>query len=124
MIGFKTWRQLQEFRDLHPTLEDVLQDLLHFWPTEIPFVITDIGRTHEEDDALNASGIHSAGPPWRALDFRTRTVADDLITSIAEDINDRWIYDPSRPGKKVLFHLPHGTGPHGHLQVHPETRIA
>jgi len=37
-------------------------------------------------------------------------------------VNDKWIYDPSRPGKKCcLFHNA-GNGWHLHLQVHTNTR--
>jgi hypothetical protein len=124
VIGFLSWRQLREFNDLHPTLEDILKDVLFFWPKRVPFVVIDIGRTREEDQALDASGIHAAGPPWRALDFRTTVFGSHhqaLADGLADEINTRWCYDPARPTKCVLYVEPHGTGPHGHLQIHPDT---
>jgi hypothetical protein len=126
LIGFTDFRQLEEYQDLHPTLKDIVVDTLHLWPKKCPFLVTCIGRTLEEDGALGASGIHAAGPPWRALDFRILVFGDqhqEVADDLAEEVNARWVYDPERPHLKVLLTAPHGTGPHGHLQVHEETQL-
>jgi hypothetical protein len=83
------------------------------------FVITSIYRTPQEDAALHASGIHV---DWRAVDVRTRGRSQTAIGDVTSYINGRWHYDPSRPNLKVCFSEPHGTGPHGHFQVHPRSR--
>lgn len=85
------------------------------------FTITSIFRNAEEDAALNASGIHVV---WRAVDVRTRGQPKAVVDDVTQFINRRWVYDPSRPALKVCFAEPHGTGPHGHYQVHPKTRRA
>jgi hypothetical protein len=121
-----TPRQALELREAHPLLVSVLEDVWRYWPSPaIDFVVTSIGRTPAEDAELGASGIHAAGPPWRALDFRVvgfganyGLIADELANSI----NTLWAYDLARPTMTVLFVAPHGNGPHGHLQVHPSTR--
>jgi hypothetical protein len=83
------------------------------------FTITSIFRTPAEDAALNASGIHV---DWRAVDVRTRGQSKEAIDDVTRHTNSRWAYDPQRPHMKVCFSEPHGTGPHGHYQVHPRTR--
>lgn len=83
------------------------------------FTITSIFRTRAEDAALNASGIHV---DWRAVDVRTRGLSQEAVRDVTVYINNRWVYDPTRPNLKVCFSEPHGTGPHGHFQVHPRTR--
>src|SRR5215216_4099443 len=83
------------------------------------FTITSIFRTPAEDAALHASGIHV---DWRAVDVRTRGLSGSVVSDVTNYINGRWVYDPTRPHLKVCFAEPHGTGPHGHYQVHPRTR--
>ncbi|HEX8127891.1 MAG TPA: hypothetical protein VF527_02240 [Pyrinomonadaceae bacterium] len=83
------------------------------------FTITSIHRTPAEDAALRASGIHV---DWRAVDVRTRGHKQTVIDDVTNHINRRWAYDPARPHMKVCFAEPHGSGPHGHYQVHPKTR--
>lgn len=83
------------------------------------FTITSIYRTPAEDAALHASGIHV---DWRAVDVRTRGQRQEVIDDVTRHINRKWVYDPSRPHLKVCFAEPHGTGPHGHYQVHPRTK--
>jgi len=117
-------RHLDEWRDAHPTLVRIVREILGLWYWPMPFIVTSIARTHAEDLALGASGIHSSGPPWRALDFRISHLGphhQEQADAIAKTINLRWAYDPARPSKLVLFTAPHGTGPHGHVQVHAAT---
>lgn len=119
-------RMIVEWRDCHPTLVAAFEDVLRYWPNpSVDVVVTCIARTHAEDAALGASGIHASGPPWRALDFRITSLGPDyqnLADDLAEKINTLWVYDLGRPSMRVLFTAPHGNGPHGHLQVHPSTR--
>ena len=125
-----TPRQLQEVGQLHPTLMEMLRELMMRWP-EDTIELSCVGRSWEEDKELGASGIHSAGPPWRAIDVRIRTLGEtDEMTpqdqiaadNIADKINAGWLYDPLRPKIEEVISRQHGTGPHIHLQVHPRTR--
>jgi hypothetical protein len=79
------------------------------------FTITSIFRTPQEDAALHASGIHV---DWRAVDVRTRGRSQQAIMDVTNHLNNRWVYDPTRPNLKVCFSEPHGSGPHAHYQVH------
>lgn len=118
-----TLRQMTEFPQIHPTLLEVLKSLVHRWP-HFQLVVTSLARTREEDENLGASGIHSAGPPWRAIDLRTRSLQErqmDRLRIVEEAVNLEWIYDPQRPDLKVLLVSAHGTGPHAHVQVHNRT---
>ena len=115
-------RNLWEFYNIHPTLKLVLADIINNWLTATLF-ITSFNRTNEEDISMEASGIHSSGPPWRAIDIRILDLDPDpikcqqLADTICEKVNKSWTYDPSRPTLLVAFCKPHGTGPHVHLQV-------
>jgi hypothetical protein len=120
-----TPRQLSEWRNAHPSLVEVIEDILTFWPWPKQFVVTCIARTVAEDGALGGSGVHASGPSWRALDFRISHLGVDYqeqADRMAEAINSKWIYDLARPELSVLVTARHGTGPHGHVQVHPSTR--
>jgi hypothetical protein len=120
-----TPRQFFEVRDLHPLLWLVLQSLLSEWPIDAPFMVTSIARTKEEDAKLHGSGVHCSGPPWRALDVRTTNLGinfQERAIALQEHVNRRWVYDPARPKMQVANFAPHGSGPHGHLQVHSATQ--
>ena len=118
-----TTRQAKEFTRLNPMLREIFLDLMEMWPTKT-LTITCIGRTKEEDKALGASGVHSTGEPWRAIDVRIRTLPDyqNAADEMADVLNSTWEYDPVRPGKSVAVSKLHGTGPHIHLQCHPRTK--
>ncbi|MDQ3917702.1 MAG: hypothetical protein M3348_04440 [Acidobacteriota bacterium] len=83
------------------------------------FTLSSIYRTPAEDAALSASGIHIY---WRAVDVRIKGRPQSQINDVADYINGRYVYDPARPNMKVCFKEPHGTGPHAHYQVHPNTK--
>jgi hypothetical protein len=80
---------------------------------------TSLLRSEEEDKALRGSGVHVDG---RGFDIRTRGIPKKTVEALAKYVNTRWEYDSSRPRLLVLFVKTHGTGPHGHFQVHPKTR--
>jgi hypothetical protein len=104
---------------LRQIVEDAAQRAMDSWNWE--FTITSIYRSPAEDAALNASGIHTY---WRAVDVRTKGRSKQSVDDVTRYINTRWIYDPNRPAMRVCFAEPHGTGPHGHYQVHANTRRA
>ena len=114
------YRQFQELDSIHPRLKEVLEDVLGIWPAA-EMEVTCLLRTPAEDKAIGGSGVHSAG---RGADVRTRNLPDpqEMADEVAEAINAMWDYDPDRPGMfKVARSDPHGSGPHLHCQVHPNT---
>lgn len=121
-MNFATVRIENEWQDkrLHPLLRVLVQEAQEYaqsrWGWR--FFVTCIFRTKEEDDALEGTGIHTA---WRAIDIRTRNIDRDAVQDLTDHINDNWIYDPKRPSLVVLYAKPHGSGPHAHFQVHPNT---
>jgi hypothetical protein len=84
------------------------------------FVLTSIFRTAQEDAELHASGIHTF---WRAVDVRTKDQEQAAVNGVADFINNKYIYDPHRPGMKVCFKEPHGNNVHAHFQIHANTRL-
>ena len=68
------------------------------------------------------SGVHGA---WRGIDFRIFEKSGEEGTyRIAEIMNSIYQYDYKRPHMQVaVTELYHGTGPHLHLQIHPNTHF-
>ena len=64
-------------------------------------------------------GVHGT-QPLRGLDLRCRS--ESMGQLVAQDLNQRWIYDPERPQMKVAIYHDVGQGAHLHLQAHPNTR--
>lgn len=119
-------RHLVELAGVYPQMLDVLGDLMHIWPG--PVLLGDIYRDPDEEARLGRSGIHGAGPPYRAVDVRTSSLGVEtdahrwaICQRVAAELNNLWIYDPSRGNLRVAIGDPHGTAPHLHLQVHPAT---
>lgn len=83
------------------------------------FHVTSLIRTAAEDRELGGSGVHVEG---RGCDVRTKGQPPRHVDALVKYVNNRWVYDPDRPALLVLVTKPHGTGPHGHFQVHPHTR--
>jgi len=54
--------------------------------------------------------------PLRGIDERCHIIV--LGKEIETKLNSRWIYDPTRPGKKVCKFHDTGEGLHLHYQVH------
>jgi len=63
--------------------------------------------------------VHST-IPFRGMDVRSSIYEDPH--AVANDVNDHWVYDPSRPEMKCAIYHNVGRGFHIHLQVHDETR--
>jgi hypothetical protein len=119
-----TPRTLGEFTACVPRLQEILAFLALIWP-DADLEVTCIHRTPEEEAAAGGkSGIHVAGPPYRAIDVRVRNISGDpqgAADALGAKVNERYAYDPARPEMECAFTAPHGTGPHIHLQVHPAT---
>lgn len=123
-ILFASPRLLREFSDLDGRLYTIFFELAErFWPAPgQPCRVVCIHRTPEEERAAGGqTGIHTQGPPHRAIDVGGANLTQAQIDLACRAINLRWEYDSERPTKQVAFGVPHGTGPHIHLQVHPAT---
>jgi len=72
---------------------------------------------------LHANDLHGTDRV-RADDIREWAYPKHLAQEIEDDVNSKWIYDPSRPHKKCAWiHENRKTkGSHFHLQTHPNTR--
>ena len=59
--------------------------------------------------------------PCRAMDLGCK---DHVIGErVADYLNKRWIYDPTRPSKVcAIYHTKKGGQPHIHVQSHPSTK--
>ena len=79
--------------------------------TGVEFTVTSLFR-------IGDPGVHGQ-LPLRGVDLRMRDA--ETGTTIANDINRRWVYDPKRP--ELACAVLHGDGPnlHLHLQTHPNT---
>lgn len=95
----------------HPKLIELL-----VWAVFIkgwPVVVTSFYRP---DDA----GVHGT-EPVRGIDLRSYSFENPH--AIAQEINDNWIYDNTRPDMNVCVFHDVGSGLHFHLQVHPWTEF-
>lgn len=121
-----TLRGLLEWQDVHLLLQTIVYEVADLWWDD-DIEMGDIHRTQAENDAVGSkSTVHVVGPPFRAVDIRTRIEGGDFqakADAVAAKINARWIYDPARPKMVVAYSDVHGTGPHLHVQVHPNTRL-
>lgn len=120
-------RNLSAYINTYPILREMLMELIYNVPNKkgVYVQITSLDRTEEEDKLLKASGIHSSGPPWRAIDIVIRGIINDQeeYDRISKVLNDKYEYDFKRPNKyNVAYSNPHGTGKHIHLQCHANTR--
>lgn len=125
-VIFPTSRILREWNDIDPLLYQIFMELVErAWPeSSIDCRLTCIHRTDEEERlAGGKTGIHTVGPPFRAIDIGGRDFSQAQLDSTASWLNQRWTYDPTQPSLNVAFVRPHGTGPHIHLQVSPRTHI-
>ena len=102
-------------------LVSLVYTLAEVWPAGKPMRFTSFNRSKLADKKLGASGIHSAGPPHRALDVGAVEFDQLHIDAMAEYVNTHWVYDRNRPHLKCAISKPHGTGKHLHLQVHKRT---
>lgn len=67
---------------------------------------------------INDPGVHGT-LPLRGADLRER---NQLVGNVIKGwVNSRWVYDASRPEKKVCKFHDTGKGLHIHVQVHRNT---
>ena len=118
-----TPRLLAEWADCSPLLRKIVLAAVEYWPAgRGPVRITSIWRTAAEEAAAGGkSGIHCAPAPYRACDLGARELTQDEIIAICTAVNDFWEYDPQRQEKVVAYGAVHGSGPHIHCQVHPNS---
>ncbi len=123
-----TPRTTREFPGCHPMLVEVILTALGIWETRYCFCGS-IHRSVTENDRAGAkSTIHVVGPPYRAADLSGRNLARDVgarwkaCQLRAAVLNKIFEYDHERPNIPVAYGDPHGSAPHCHLQVHPNTR--
>lgn len=122
-LMFASQRLLREFGSLDPVLYHILWDMLDGrFPGDVARVTCIWRNQNEEQAAGGQSGIHTCGPPYRAVDIGGREFSQAQLDTLAIHMNALWKYDPARPEMVVCYVKPHGTGAHAHLQVHPNTR--
>jgi len=116
-IAFKSDNIFKNFCKVphHPVLDDLIC-WLH--ENKIERIVTSAYRANKIHPA--DSGIHTTNP-LRAIDLRSWTIRNPNI--VRDKINNAWLYDPARPGKKVCVYHTTGRGYHFHLQVHDNTRL-
>ena len=120
-------RRAQEWIRVDARLISVVTRLLlPEWPMSHA-IVTSIYRSPSEEEEIyektgyKPTGIHSVGPPFRAVDIHCISWDDEKISAICNRINKEWVYDVKRPRLNVAVYIPHGTSPHVHLQIHPRT---
>lgn len=105
-----TWQiALYDLDFIDKTLKKILLDKEAAFGTG---VITSLYR-------IGDKGVHGA-LPLRGIDERCKDRA--VGERIEQYINERWAYDPSRPGMKVCMFHDVGQGFHLHYQSHPNTK--
>ena len=129
-LVFDDGTEALQWVECEPILREVVLSGLQRWP--VRSLIVPAGGIHRPQDGgvPGRSGIHAAGPPYRALDGSGRNVVPvkptqaaqwAVCSKIAMHVNRLWVYDPRRPQFQVAVGKKHGTGPHVHFQVHPRT---
>lgn len=101
---------IQQFEFINPLLRKIVLDTEKHFGFE--FTITSLYR-------IGGNGVHSQ-LPLRGIDLRCRD--EDAGKVIANYINAKWQYDPSRPVMFVCLLHDNGGGLHLHIQVHDKTR--
>ncbi len=114
MIAFKRFASVDEWKDLHPRLREILEWLEERWPDgymEITRIYTPA--------VSGESGVHRT-TPHRAADCRTNDLTVEQGRDLMLAVNDAWDYGNGRH----MVALQHGVGPnrHLHLQVRNQTR--
>ncbi len=124
MIFYRTQRLLEESAKREP----MLVELMHAFDLEAEkvgwkkVVVTSMWRSLEENRAAKAKTRIHCQMPIRACDIRIRDVDQSLVELVGKAVNARFQYDKRQPAMRVAIWALHGTGPHVHLQVHPNTK--
>lgn len=122
-VTFASLRIESEWDDqrLAPLLRQIAEEFCEWASSELGWIpcVTSIWRSVQENALAEAkTQIHCF---WRAIDFRTKDRPESDVVTATRWINERWVYDASRPDLPVAYSAPHGTGLHLHLQVHSAT---
>ncbi len=126
---FKSPRVEAEWSDpsLNRTLKTIVREVESFALATFDWEIfvTCIYRTPEENYDLTGyrEGVHTL---WRGVDVRIRGRGPDEALSVATFVNDRWLYDQTRPMMRCALMEgagPQSSGSHLHFQAHPRTRL-
>ena len=108
-IGFKNVKVLRSLftRAWHPSLIALLLWMVvRYSKDTILFT-----QGYEKRDYPSTHGTD----PLRAFDLRSRVFKDPY--KVADDVNEHWAYDPTRPDKQVAICHDVGRGIHLHFQV-------
>ena len=99
----------------HHKMMDVFKWILKHYPT-FPIVITSTYRP-------KSRGVHGT-LACRGIDLRSRHVKQIVKEDIERMLNKYFEYDFERPSKQVCYLRPkdYKSGPHFHIQVHPNTQ--
>lgn len=92
---------------------DVAEKIINYGKTPM------VTSAFRDDDV----GVHGQ-KPCRGIDLRSRDLRRTQAIAITDEINQKWIYDQSRPDLKVIVFHDTGRGPHFHIQSHPRTKLA
>jgi len=128
MIEFKTKRQAEEFRYLHPGLQKILY-WLSGW-TEMntaakQITITGLIRTQEEQNAIYADNVLFRESPWPSVHQFGRGAdisvlgflsSGDDPASICVEVNREFLYGDGRHST-AIYHEVNRHGKHIHIQV-------
>ncbi|MHA1951890.1 MAG: hypothetical protein ACW987_18745 [Candidatus Thorarchaeota archaeon] len=101
---------IDQLEFIHPTLRELLNDRRTLFP-EFYGTITSLYRI----PVGPPDSVHEV-IPLRGIDERCHIIV--LGNEIKTELNKRWIYDTTRPTKKVCRFHDVGLGLHLHYQVH------
>ena len=116
MIAFKNTRALDDWHEAHPMLREAVLFLLATLPSDRDLICTRIA----EPDPLQATAIHTCGPPHRAADFRVWNWPEQTMARAVVKLNAEFTYDGDRPKSVAMIHDA-GSGSHLHVQVSNNT---
>lgn len=117
-IQFKTPRQLHEFYDCEPLLQEIFYWIADTqWPSNVPAQVTSIFRTVQENAEAGATTQVHCKTPHCALDISVRLVPDNVAAKIVSETNRR--FDYNHDGHPCAYMHDVGSGLHIHLQVFP-----
>lgn len=110
-FNFKDPQEVFEITQIHPKLGHILFDMVDYcYFKKVPFVITCMNRTPEENDHVGAkSQTHVEG---RAFDLSIKGWDLFFIDEFCAHFNEKY---KSAATPVALFH--EGTAPHIHVQV-------
>lgn len=121
MITFKTEKAKEQWPFVNINVKNAVYDMSEFMFKKygINIVVTETKTTLKEDEALNrVSSSHREG---RAIDIRTKDWPTGAVSELKKEFEylDEEIGAISSKDRKRRFivDMPHGSGPHLHLQI-------